>query len=357
MLTNSDISKIRSLNIEDVAEACDMTVKRHKSLCPFHSDTRPSLTFNVRKNTYHCFVCDAKGGTIDLVMHMMNLSFRDACHWLARTFNIILDDKNSRQFNNIKPRKVAPAKKFSNSQILDEPDIRHLAALMCQPYLNDEAKHFLYDERKIKPEVVKQLGLSSISSPVPMSGDLNGSWFNAPSLLIPYKDIDGNLISVQARYLGSKSCLEDTTAKRSVTGGNALGRDSKRNNCLEGSTSKPRFQFPRGSRCSIFNLPILKTTPKSDPIFVTEGVSDCLAIMSAGFKAIAIPSATLLKPQDAELLKGRNIHIYPDRDAPGERLFLDLVALCNTVTRHQLPEGFKDVGQYYAYLRKDVKIL
>lgn len=329
MLTNSDISKLRSLNIEDVAEACDLTVKRHKSLCPFHSDTRPSLTFNVRKNTYHCFVCDAKGGTIDLVMHMMNLSFRDACHWLARTFNIILDDKNNRQFNNIKPRKVKQVRPL-REDLGGSVDIRHLATLICQPYLNDEAKHFLFDERKIKPEVVKRLGLSSISSPVPMSGDLNGSWFNAPSLLIPYKDIDGNLISIQARYLGKQS---------SPFNGERGGL--------------PRFQFPRGSRCSIFNLPILKTTPKSEPIFVTEGVSDCLAIMSAGFKAIAIPSATLLKPQDAELLKGRNIHIYPDRDAPGERLFLDLVALCKTVTRHQLPEGYKDVGEYYAAIKSN----
>lgn len=334
MLTNSDISKLRSLNIEDVAEACDLTVKRHKSLCPFHSDTRPSLTFNVRKNTYHCFVCDAKGGTIDLVMHMMNFSFRDACHWLARTFNIILDDKNNRQFNNIKPRKVKQVRTL-REDLGGSVDIRHLSMLVAQPYLNDEAKHFIFDERKIKPEVVKQLGLSSISSPVPMSGDLNGSWFNAPSLLIPYKDIDGNLISVQARYLGKKEFTDNSRAIH----------DNSR------SQEKPRFQFPNGSRCSIFNLPILKTTPKSEPIFVTEGVSDCLAIMSAGFKAIAIPSATLLKPQDAELLKGRNIHIYPDADAPGERLFLDLVALCKTVTRHQLPEGYKDVGEYYAAIK------
>lgn len=325
MLTNSDISKLRSLNIEDVAEACDLTVKRHKSLCPFHSDTRPSLTFNVRKNTYHCFVCDAKGGTIDLVMHMMNLSFRDACHWLARTFNIILDDKNNRQFNNIKPRKVKQVRPLKED-LGGSVDIRHLSMLVAQPYLCPEAKKFLFDERKIKPEVVEKLGLSSISSPVPMSGDLNGSWFNAPSLLIPYRDLDGNLISVQARYLGKDK-------------------------------SKPRFQFPKGSKCTIFNLPALELLQREEHIFISEGVSDCLALMSAGFKAIAIPSATLLKPEDKKLLSSLSStlslqwHIYPDRDAPGERLFLNLVALCNTVTRHQLPEGYKDVGEYYAAIK------
>ena len=336
MLSNNDIIKLRSIGIEQVAEACNLTVKRHTSLCPFHSDTRPSLTFNVKKNLYRCFVCDAKGGPIDLVMHMMNLSFYDACHWLAQTFSIILDDDTERQFKNITPRKVKPAKP-SLSPSLSQIDVRHLATLMCQPYLNDEAKKFLFDERKIKPEVVKQLGLSSISSPVPMSGDLNGSWFNAPSLLIPYRDIDGKLISVQARYLGNDK-------------------------------SKPRFQFPKGSKCSIFNLPALELLQREEHIFISEGVTDCLALMSAGFKAIAIPSATLLKPEDKMLLSSLSStlslhwHIYPDRDKPGEKLFLDLIELLSPstggaggglVVRHQLPEGFKDIGQYYAYLHRE----
>lgn len=311
MLDNLTIQQLRDLPIEGVAERLGLEVKRHKSLCPFHDDSRPSLTFHTRKNTYRCFVCEAHGGTIDLVMHHLHKSFAEACKWLADENNIIIEKYKSTQVRKEKEPTV---------------DVRHLATLMCQPYLNDEAKHFLFDERKIKPEVVKQLGLSSISSPVPMSGDLNGSWFNAPSLLIPYRDMDGNLISVQARYLGT---------------------------CPKAKDTLPRFQFPRGSRCGIFNLPVLKDRPTSEPIFVTEGVSDCLAILSTGFPTIAIPSATLLKPQDAALLKGRNIHMYPDRDAPGERLFLDLVALCKSVTRHQLPEGFKDVGQYYAYIHRN----
>ena len=324
MLDSFTIQKLRDLPIEGVAERLGLEVRRHKSLCPFHDDSRPSLTFNVSKNTFRCYVCGAHGGTIDLAMKLLpstgrsgGVSFIEACKWLADENNIIIE-----KFKSTKVR------------VEKEPsvDVRHLSMLVAQPYLCPEAKKFLFEERFISQKVVEQLGLSSISSPVPMSGDLNGSWFNAPSLLIPYRDIDGNLLSVQARYLG--------TDIHSASSG----------------TSKPRFQFPKGSRCGIFNLPILKTTPKSEPIFVTEGVSDCLAIMSAGFKAIAIPSATLLKPQDAELLKGRDIHIYPDADAPGERLFLDLVALCKTVTRHQLPEGFKDIGQYYAYLHREDSI-
>jgi hypothetical protein len=55
-------------------------------------------------------------------------------------------------------------------------------------------------------------------------------------------------------------------------------------------------------------------------------------MLSSGHKAIAIPSATLLKPADVtaitqHLPPGTQLHMYPDRDEPGERLFLQLKEL------------------------------
>ncbi len=93
-------------------------------------------------------------------------------------------------------------------------------------------------------------------------------------------------------------------------------------------------------------------------------------MLSAGHKAIAIPSATLLKPADKKLLstlrsalplcsaknaspagevgRGPTFHMYPDRDAPGERLFLQLQEVLPTLIHHQLPPGCKDFGEYWA---------
>lgn len=322
MIDNNSIQKVRELPIEQVAEALSLTVKRHKSLCPFHDDTVPSLTFNVHKNTFRCFVCDAHGGTIDLAMHMLNLKFADAVCWLAQSFGIVITEEMPVRFANITPRKVVPASKPSPLTPEPSPDISHLAMLIAQPYLCEEAQRFLFDERKLHPAVVKWLGISSISSPVPMSRDYRASWFNAPSLLIPYKDVDGKLLSVQARYLGKDA--------------------------------KPRFQFPRGSKCHIFNLPVLQLLKEDEELWITEGVSDCMAMLSSGKKAIAIPSATLLKDADVKLLHALNerlhttFHIYPDQDAPGERLYLELKDRLPNIEHHQLPDGYKDFGQYWA---------
>lgn len=326
-----EIDKLRSLPIEGVAERLGLIVKKHKSLCPYHDDSHPSLSFSVSKNTFRCYVCGAHGGTIDLAMKVLNKPFIEACQWLANEHNVILTEW--------KPAEKKPRKTVA-------PDIPYLENLVRKPVIHSEASDFLFAERKIDPRVVRWLGISSIQLPTPMSGaPYERSFFNAPSLLIPYRDYNGNLLSVQARYLGNQSSL---------------------------SSALPRFQFPRGSKCTIFNLPILKLLKPGESLFITEGVTDCMAMLSAGHKAIAIPSATLLTQKDIKMLKEfakglaekanpstltlnptpLNLHMYPDADIPGEKLYFQLVGVANEIgacmVRHSLPHGFKDFGQWWA---------
>ena len=90
-----------------------------------------------------------------------------------------------------------------------------------------------------------------------------------------------------------------------------------------------------------------------EPLFITEGCSDCWAMLSAGHKAIAIPSATLLSQADKALLRdlaqrlGTSFHMFPDRDAPGERLFMQLREVLPGLQHHQLPVDCKDFAEYY----------
>ena len=74
-------------------------------------------------------------------------------------------------------------------------------------------------------------------------------------------------------------------------------------------------------------------------------------MLSAGHKAIAIPSATLLSQKDKELLLSLSLalsfNMYPDHDAPGERLFFQLQRVLPTLQHHQLPPDCKDFSEYY----------
>ena len=90
-----------------------------------------------------------------------------------------------------------------------------------------------------------------------------------------------------------------------------------------------------------------------DELWITEGCSDCWAMLSSGRKAIAIPSATLLSQMDKEMLREFSAthdvtwNMFPDNDEPGELLFLQLKEILPDLVRHQLPEGCKDYSELF----------
>ncbi len=291
-----ELQKLRDLPIEGVAQRLGLRVVRHKSLCPFHADSHPSLTFKVSKNTCRCFVCMTQSiGPIDLVMRHLGKDFKEACRWLADEHNIILEEW--------KPAKV--------EEIQKPFDASRYERFFERPWLIPEARRFLFEERRLDERVVRWCRLTSWR-------DRQG----VPWLQIPYYNKEGQLIGVQNR------------------------------NLVRGAW--PRFRFPSGARCSIYNLPILSRLRPGDELYITEGCSDCWAMLSAGHKAIAIPSATLLSAKDIEILSavsepadGLTFHMYPDRDEPGERLFLQLQKVLPSLVHHQLPPDCKDYSEYY----------
>lgn len=317
MLDKSTIQQLRDLPIEGVAERLGLHVTRHKSLCPFHDDHHASLTFNTRTNTYRCFACDAHGGTIDLVMNRLHKDFPDACRWLADSTNIIVEE--------YKP--LNPKLKNQNSQLTTQNsfDPARYARHFEHPWLSDKARRFLFEERRLNLRVVTWCRLSSWT-------DRNGTdW-----LQIPFFDQDGRLIGIQNRNLDYRKTEKEVFHEKDKS-----------------DKEVPRFRFPYGSRCTIYNLPVTAMLRPGEPIYITEGASDCWAMLSAGHKAIAIPSATLLGNADKRLLKdlaerlGTTFHMYPDRDAPGERLFMQLKEVLPQLEHHQLPVGCKDFAEYY----------
>ena len=301
------LQKLRDLPIEGVAERLGLQVSRHKCLCPFHDDHHASLSFSVRRNTWRCFVCGESGGPIDLVMKYLRKNFPDATKWLADENNIILQTSSFRPH----PSDLTPQPSFNAARY--ERFFEH-------PWLNDEARRFLFDERRLDARVVCWCRLTSWR-------DRQG----VPWLQTPYYNKEGHLVGVQNR------------------------------NLIKGAL--PRFRFPQGSVCGIYNLPVLNRLGPADELWITEGCSDTWAMLSAGHKAIAIPSATLLSKKDKELLKsldsshfrgrpGGGFHMYPDRDEPGERLFLQLQEVLPSLVRHQLPAGCKDYSEYYLKTKK-----
>ena len=338
LMEKYELQKLRDLPIEGVAERLGLEVVRHKCLCPFHDDHHASLSFSVRRNSYRCFACGAHGGTIDLVMGLLNKPFLEACEWLGGRPTPDPSRQGGEGWRGAtslggRPtpdpsRQGGEGWRSATSCYTGERafDASRFERFFERPWLNEAARRFLFEERRLDARVVRWCRLTSWR-------DKQGT----PWLQIPYYDREGKLVGVQNR------------------------------NLVKGAV--PRFRFPAGSECGIYNLPVLNLLRPGEELWITEGCSDCWAMLSAGHKAIAIPSATLLTHKDIELLKGLNsspdgevgrglspdgevgrglsFHMYPDRDEPGERLFLQLQQVLPSLVHHQLPLGCKDFSDYY----------
>ena len=373
-----EIQKLRDLPIERVAEQMGIKVERHKALCPFHDDHHASLSFNTRKNSCRCYVCMGNSvGTIDLVMRYLGKDFFSACRWLAEVNGVYLEDGRKREGSSSSLSSEASSAGGSHSGKSSSFDASRYARFFEHPWLNEAARRFLFEERKIDWRVVNWCRLTSWT-------DKKGiNW-----LQIPYFDMEGRLIGIQNRNLDYRKTpteakgvaaektptdfTDDTDSPSHQTEGSLRTEGShqtegslqtegshrtkgslRTESSLRTEPMAPRFRFPYGARCSIYNLPVVGRLKPGERLFITEGCSDCWAMLSAGHKAIAIPSATLLKPEDKQLLADIErqyqveFHMFPDQDAPGESLFLQLREILPHLVHHQLPPGCKDFSEYY----------
>lgn len=61
-----------------------------KALCPWHSDTRPSLQVNPERQSWKCWVCNVGGDIFDFIMKQEGVEFRQALTLLAEKAGIPL---------------------------------------------------------------------------------------------------------------------------------------------------------------------------------------------------------------------------------------------------------------------------
>ena len=320
-----EIQKLRELPIEKVAKEMGIKVEHHKGNAV---------------------------GTIDLVMRYLGKDFLSACRWLAEEHQVYLEDDRKREGSASSPSSEASSANGSSSGKSSSFDASRYARFFEHPWLNEAARRFLFEERKIDWRVVNWCRLTSWT-------DRDGvNW-----LQIPYFSTEGKLIGIQNRnldYRKTPTQAKGLAAEKTPTDftDDTDSPSLRTEGSLRTEPMAPRFRFPYGARCSIYNLPVVKMLKPGEKLFITEGCSDCWAMLSAGHKAIAIPSATLLKPEDKIWLAeiGEKLHtewhMFPDRDAPGESLFMQLKEFLPQLVHHQLPPECKDFSEYYLKEKK-----
>lgn len=125
-----------------------------KALCPFHSDSRPSLQIDPKWQNFRCWACDKRGDVFTFIQEMEKVSFPQAVEFLANRAGINLE--STEQSDNRRALlEVMKWAQFTYQQyLLDNPDAP------------SEAARLYLGQRKLSGPTVRQFGLGY----APLSG-------------------------------------------------------------------------------------------------------------------------------------------------------------------------------------------
>lgn len=101
---------------------------------------------------------------------------------------------------------------------------------------------------------------------------------------------------------------------------------------------------------------LLAKLQEGSKLYIMEGITDCLAMLSAGYPAVAIQSATTIPETELDKLSGFDLVMVHDNDKAGVSAFYHLHrSLLRYGCRLKcatIPALFKDYSAYYLYLKK-----
>lgn len=337
-IPNDVIEKLDSLSCETVAADLGIEVSRHRAVCFVHDDHHPSLGFyGDNRSRWHCFVCGVSGNAISLVEQYSGCSFVDACLWLCKQYSIAIDGISS--------KKRVPKPQFKRRKISEMPkrpfDVDVAQWIIENTSLGEICRRFLFDQRHLLPEVIAAQKITSIEDKNKVLTELLSTFgeeklekggfvtitnnrpclrFFTPCMIIPYFDMKNQIIGLQTRYLGD-------------------------------NPDAPRFQFLSSQKTHLYNMQSLNDINEKDELFISEGITDCLALLSCGKKAVAIPSASNIPELDLTYLRGKKLIMYPDNDTAGQKAFVKLrsffINQYTILSRRLLPDNVKDYCDYY----------
>lgn len=335
-----DFEKLSSVPIAEVCNKLDIQIVRGKqALCFMHDDHKPSMAIYNDTNSWYCFTCGKGGGVIDLVAQYLKKDRDEACNWLEVEFNMKPKPFYWKWEKRAKPISTT---KQEETRITVESEL--LEWVIDHTTLTEKALRFLDSERKIKSEIYQRLNIRALDDADVLIRKLLQTFgkerlitnhlvtegrygyyltWDCPCLLFPYYDETRKLVNIQSRYL------------EEITG-----------------DYPQRFRFIKDSKTYLFNAQLLPQLKRQTPLLVTEGVTDCLAALSAGVNAVAVPGASAFKQRYVDLLKDFTLFICPDKDKPGYKLLSDMKnkmsQRCCEVRELCLDDGSKDIGEYYA---------
>ena len=294
-----DLRRLKAISITEVARRLGDSLKREGSLfktyCPWHEDKHPSLALYERtgENHCYCFACGKGGSVIDYVMQHEGWTFVDACQWLSQTFGIISLPAGI-YIPSPSPKPIVKAQ---------EPVYTYIPNEMMNGLVSVESSLCRCLMRLFQPEAVEWLAEEYRLGCYSMNGLDDYTVF--PSI-----DICGRVCNLKVQHYET-----DPASPR-------FGHCTPNSTYWLASIWRKEGRFPADAQfrsACLFGEHLLPRYP-SATVALVESPKNAL------FGALAFPRLTWvatgnksgLKREVLEPLRGRDVIVFPDRDAIDE---------------------------------------
>ena len=311
--------KARADIVEVIGEYVHLTKKgqNYIGLCPFHSDSTPSLTVSSAKGIYKCFACNASGDVIKFLQNYLKISFVEAVKMLANKYGVEIPEETHSEADDASQRKRESmliingyASKYFAETLFKETEESHKAldyAASRWPieyirsfgigYASNSWDTFSLwaKEKELDKDLLLELGLVKKKS---MSNDDYDTFRGR--IIIPIRDKQHRIIAFTARILPD-----------------ILVNDANVPKYINSSTS---LIYDKGY--SLFGIDVAwNAASKAGVMNLVEGAPDVMRLQVIGASNTVAPLGSSWTEAQLSMLKRitSRLNIIPDSDIPKER--------------------------------------
>ena len=304
-ISNEEIKNIQnSANIAEIISSYISLEKKGKNffgVCPFHDDHNPSMSVNVEKGIFTCFVCHKTGTVFTFVQDYLNIPFLEAVKVVADKIGITL----SAGYKTV-------SKYDKHYEALD------LAIKFYQNNLKSSegatAREYLKN-RGINDEIIDEFNIGF----APKN-------FDTIVKLLTSKGFDENTL-LETGLINRNNTLYDIFRDRITfpihnARGNPVGFSARIYKDVDEAkyvNTKETVIFKKGE--ILFNYHRAQNEARRlKYLVIVEGQMDAIRLYASGIKNVVATMGTALTSYHAELLKKTNVKIIlcMDNDSAGE---------------------------------------
>ncbi len=317
MISKFTIQKINEeARVEEVVGEFVTLKKRGanlQGLCPFHNEKSPSFSVNPARNIYKCFGCGKAGGPLQFLMDYQQLSYPDALRYLAKKYNIEIDEED-----------VTDEQKKKELEKHNLVESIHIANATAQKYFTDYM--FGSDSGKIGLAYLKERGFLNHTIEKYQLGFAPDGFDNFTKFALK----EGFQLEV-LKKAGLTSSKENSTADffrnrvmfpiHNMTGkvvgfgGRIMIKDEKSPKYV----NTPESEVYQKSKILYGAYFAKNEIRKKDECLLVEGYTDVISLHQAGMENAVASSGTALTPDQIRLIKRitPNITMLYDGDTAG----------------------------------------